>query len=240
MQVERLAIGIAAGGAADFDEFLDLRVPDGEIHRRRAAAQRALGDGEGEGVHDADEGDDAGGFAVLADFFADGAQIAPVGADAAALGGEPDILVPEADDAFEGIRRFVEEAGDRQAAIRAAVGEDGSGRHEPHFGDIVIQALGVGGIVPVIGGDAGEEVLVAFAREQIAVIQGGAAEIGQQGVAGAVDMDLVAAAHLHAVIEQHGFRLRHHVHVARTPVRKAEGITTYSLAVTQSLPDKVG
>ena len=75
----------------------------------------------------------------------------------------------------------------------------------------------MGGVVSVIGGDAGEEVLIAFAGEQIAVVQRGAAEIGQQGVARSVDMDPMAAAHLDVVIKQHGFRLCHHIH-GQTPI----------------------
>ncbi len=43
MEVQRLAVRVAAGGAAQFDEFLDLRVPDRQVNRRRAAPQRALG-----------------------------------------------------------------------------------------------------------------------------------------------------------------------------------------------------
>ena len=39
-------------------------------------------------------------------------------------------------------------------------------------------------------GDAGEHVLVALAGQQVAVVQRGAAEIGQQRVARAVDLDL--------------------------------------------------
>ena len=42
MQVERLAVRIAAGGAADLDELLDLGMRDRQIDRGRAAAQRAL------------------------------------------------------------------------------------------------------------------------------------------------------------------------------------------------------
>ena len=46
------------------------------------------------------------------------------------------------------------------------------------------------GVVGVGGGDPGEHVLVAFARQQVAVLQSGLAELGQQGVAGAVDLHL--------------------------------------------------
>src|SRR3546814_10560765 len=64
----------------------------------------SLRDREGERVHHADEGNDAAGLAVEADGFADAAHRAPIGADAAAAAGEPDILVPRADDAFEAVR----------------------------------------------------------------------------------------------------------------------------------------
>ena len=43
VQVQRLAVEVA-GGFADLEELLDLRVVDVEIDRRRAAAQRALAD----------------------------------------------------------------------------------------------------------------------------------------------------------------------------------------------------
>src|SRR3712207_7073969 len=55
-------------------------------------------------VHHPDEGNDAGGLAVPPDLLADAPQVAPVAADAAALGGQPDILVPEADDALQAVR----------------------------------------------------------------------------------------------------------------------------------------
>ena len=51
-------------------------------------------------------------------------------------------------------------------------------------------------------GDAGEHVLVDFARQQVAVVERGLAEVGQQGVAGAVDANLVAALKLDGV--KHG------------------------------------
>ena len=56
--------------------------------------------------------------------LADGADLAPIGADAAAIGGQRNILVPGADDAVQRIRHVVEEAGDRQAALGAAIGQD--------------------------------------------------------------------------------------------------------------------
>ena len=46
---------------------------------------------------------------------------------------------------------------------------------------------------------AGEKVLEFFPRHQVAVGQGGAAELRQQHVAGAIDMDLVAPWHLHGI-----------------------------------------
>ncbi len=62
------------------------------------------------------------------------------------------------------------------------------------------------GIVAIVRRDAREQVLEFLARHQIAVGQGGPAEVGQQRVAGAVDMDLVATWHLHCV-EHVGFPL---------------------------------
>ncbi len=62
------------------------------------------------------------------------------------------------------------------------------------------------GIVAVVRRDAREQVLELLARHQVAVGQGGPAEIGQQHITGAVDMDLVAAWHLHCV-EHFGFPL---------------------------------
>ena len=58
----------------------------------------------------------------------------------------------------------------------------------------------MGLVVTVIRGDAGEEVLIALAGQQIAVIQRGAAEIREQRVARAVHFHLEAARHLHSVI----------------------------------------
>ncbi len=45
------------------------------------------------------------------------------------------------------------------------------------------------GVVGVGRGDAGEHVLVGLAGQQIAVLQGGLAEVGQKLVAGPVDLD---------------------------------------------------
>ena len=49
--------------------------------------------------------------------------------------------------------------------------------------DIVVDALGVVGVVGIGRGDAREQVLVAFAGQQIAVAQRVLAELGQQRVA---------------------------------------------------------
>src|SRR3546814_8354083 len=78
-----LAVEIARG-LADLEKLLDLRVRDVEITGGRAAAQAALADREGQAVHHADEGNDAAGLAIEADRLANAADIAPIGADAAA------------------------------------------------------------------------------------------------------------------------------------------------------------
>ena len=54
----------------------------------------------------------------------------------------------------------------------------------------------------MLAGDAGEQVLVGLAGQQVAVVQGGLAEIGEQAVAAAVDVDADAAFGLQSV--QHG------------------------------------
>ncbi len=98
VKVERLAVEVARG-FADFEELLDLRVRDVEVYGSRAAAQRALANGQRQAIHHADERDDSAGLAVEADRLADAAHLAPISADAAALGGEPDVLVPDFSDA---------------------------------------------------------------------------------------------------------------------------------------------
>ena len=189
MQVQRLAVGVAAGGAADLDELLDLGVVDADIDRRRATPQRALRDRERERIHHPDERDDAGGLAVGADLLADRAQIAPVAADAAAARGEPDILVPQIDDAVETVRGLVEEARDRQAAHRAAIRQHRRRRHEPQPRHVVVEPLRVPRVVAVMGAHPVEQVLVALARQQIAVVEDRLAEPGQQRVPAAIDLD---------------------------------------------------
>src|SRR5205085_6026921 len=138
MEVQRLAVEVA-GRLPDLEEFLDLGVVDVEIAGGRAAAERALADREGQRIHHADEGDDPGRLAIEAHRLADAADVAPIGADAAAARREPDILVPGADDPFQAVVDAVQIAGDWEAATGAAVGEDGRRRHEPELRDIVVE-----------------------------------------------------------------------------------------------------
>ena len=166
---------------------------DVEVAGRRAAAQRALADGEREAVHDAHERDDAAGLAVEADGLADAADIAPIGADAAALRREPDILVPRVDDAVEAVADRVEVAADRQAAPGAAVRQHGGRGHEPQLGNIVVDALGMVLVVGIGRGDSGKQILVRFAGQQIAVLERVLAEIGQQRVARRIGDDVERA-----------------------------------------------
>src|SRR5690606_39583997 len=102
----------------DLEELFDLRVVHVQIDGGRAATQRALRDRQGQRIHYADEGDDARGLARALDLLADGADAAPVGADAAAVRGQGDVLVPDVLDAVQAVVDRVQEAGDRQAAIR--------------------------------------------------------------------------------------------------------------------------
>ena len=190
MQVQRLAVEVAAG-LADFQELLDLGVRDVEIAGGRTATQRTLADGERQRVHHANEGDDAAGLAVQADRLADAAHLAPIGADAAAARGQPDILVPSGDDAVKAVGHRVEIAADRQAATGAAVRQDRRGRHEPQLRDIIVEPLGMFGIVGIGRGHAHEQVLIAFAGQQIAVVQRFLAEVGQQRVTRMVDLDRI-------------------------------------------------
>ena len=94
------------------------------------------------------------------------------------------------DDAFERIRHGVEEAGDRQAARGAAVAEDRRRRHEPQPRHRVVEPLRVGDVVGVGAGDAREHVLIALARQQIAVGQRRLAEHRQQLVAAAIEREV--------------------------------------------------
>src|SRR5206468_11493771 len=135
---------------------------------------------------------DPAGLAVEADRLADAADAAPVSADAAAAAGQPDILVPGADDAFEAVVDAVEVAADRQAAAGAPVRQHRGRRHEPQPGDIVVDALGVRFVVGVRRGNAREEVLIILARQEVAVAQGLLAELGQELVARGVGRDVEA------------------------------------------------
>ena len=199
VEIERLAVGIAAGRAADLDEFLDLGMVDRQVAGSRSAAQRALADGEGERVHDADEWHHARGLAVHADLFADRTQIAPVGADAAATGRQPHVLVPEAHDAFEAVVGLVQEAGDRQATAGTAVAEHGGRRHEPEIADVVVEPLGMAIVVGIGRGDAREHVLIAFAGQEITVGESGLAESCQPGVPRGIGNNPGTAANLNDI-----------------------------------------
>ena len=164
VQVECLAIKIARG-FTNFEEFLDLGVADVEIAGGRPATQRPLADGECERIHHPDKRDDAAGFAVKADRLANAAYIAPIGADAAAARCKPDILVPCIDDALQAVVDTVQIAGNREPATGASVGQNGGCRHEPQFRDIIVQPLRVILIVGIGAGDAGKQILIAFARQ---------------------------------------------------------------------------
>jgi hypothetical protein len=192
VKVEGLAVEVAAG-LPDLEELLDLGVRDVEVTGGRAAAERALADRKGERVHHAHERDDAAGLAVEPDRLADAADMAPIGADAAAAAGQPDVLVPGVDDAFEAVADAVEIAGDGQAAPGAAVRQNGGRGHEPQFGDVIVDALGMRLVVGIGAGDAGEQILVAFAGEQVAVAQRLLAELGQPLVARRVGNDVEGA-----------------------------------------------
>jgi hypothetical protein len=182
VQVERLAVGVAAIGAPDLDELLDLGMADRDIDRRRAAAQRALRDRERERIHDADERHDARRLAVHADLLADRAEIAPVGADAAAARRQPDVLVPQPDDAFERIRGLVQEAGDWQSAAGPPIAQHRRGRHEPQIADVVVEPLGMAIVVGIGRGNPGEHLLVTLVGQEVAVGKCGLAEGRQPGV----------------------------------------------------------
>src|SRR5690606_40221047 len=113
---------------ADFEEFFDFRVVDVQVDSGRTATQRPLRNRQRQAVHHADEGDDARGLARALDLFADGADAAPIGADAAAVRGQGDVRVPDVLDAVQRVADGVEEAADRQAAVGAAVGQHRGGQ----------------------------------------------------------------------------------------------------------------
>ena len=120
MQVQALAVEIARG-LADFKEFFDLRMVHVEINSRRAATQRTLRDRQRQGIHHANEGDDATGVAIGTDLFTDRADAAPIGADATAIRGQPNIFVPRLDDAIKAVVHRIQEARDGQATLCPAV-----------------------------------------------------------------------------------------------------------------------
>jgi len=192
VEVQRLAVEVARG-FADLEELLDLGVRDVEVARGRTAAQRALADGQREAVHHAHEGNDPRGLAVEADRLADAADVAPIGADPAALGGEPHVLVPRADNPFEAVLDRVQVARDREAAVGAAVREHRGRGHEPQVRDVVVEPLGVRFVVGIGIGDAGEEVLIDLAGQQVAVGQRVLAEIGEARIAAGIGDDVEAA-----------------------------------------------
>ncbi len=79
----------------------------------------------------------------------------------------------------------------------------------------------MGGVVAVEAGNAGEQILVALAGHQIAIVERGAAEIGQQRIAGAVHAHLVAAFDLHGIVEQSGLSPRRAGRQADISIRHA-------------------
>ena len=170
MQVERLAIRITAGRATHFQEFFDFRVIHWQIASRRTTAERALGNRQRQAIHHANEGNNARGLAVAADLFANAGQIPPIGTDATTLGREPHILIPKPDNAIKAVRGFVEEAGNRQAASRATIGQNRCGRHEPKPRDIVINPLRMCRIIAISGCDSCKQILIGFAWQQITII----------------------------------------------------------------------
>ena len=189
VEVERLPVEVARG-LPDLEELLDLGVVDVEVDRRRTAAERALADGQGQAVHHADEGDDAAGLAGALDLLANGPDATPIGADAAAIGGQGDVLVPHALNAVEGIIHRVQEAGNGQAPVCPAVRQHGCRRHEPQARDVVVDPLGMVCVIGIGRGDPGKHVLVGLAGKEVAVLQGGLAEVREEGVPGPVDLDL--------------------------------------------------
>src|SRR5579864_4155051 len=89
VKVECLTVEVAAR-LPDLEELLDLGVRDVEIAGSRAAPQRTLANRQRQAVHHSNEGDDPARLAVESDGFADAADPAPIGADAAAPRSEPD------------------------------------------------------------------------------------------------------------------------------------------------------
>jgi len=192
VEVQCLTVEIAAG-LADFEELFDFRVANIKIARRRTAPQRTLRNRQRQAVHHAHKRDDPTGLAIEADRLTNPADIAPIGADPAALAGKPDVFVPGVDDPFKAVGHRIEVARNRQAAVGAAVRQHRSGGHEPQFRDVVIQPLGVGLIIGIGIGHAREQVLIILTGQQIAIGQRVLAEIGQPGIARCIGDDGKAA-----------------------------------------------
>ena len=188
MQVQALAVEVARR-LADLDELLDLGMVHVDVDGRRPAPQRALRDRERQGVHDADERNDSRRMAAAANGLADRAHAAPIGADAAAVAGEPDVLGPRVDDAAEIVLDGVQEARDRQAAVGAAVAQDRRRRHEPELRHVVVEALRMRRVVGVGARNAREQVLRTLARQEIAIGERRAPERRQQRVARRIDLE---------------------------------------------------
>ncbi len=146
-----------------------------------------------ERVHDPDKRNDTAGLAVQTDRLTNAAHAAPIGADAAALGSEPDIFVPRVHNAIEAVGHGIEVAADGQAARGAAVRKNRRCGHEPQIGDVFVNALCVLFIIGIGIGDAGKQILIAFARQEIAIFQRFLAEFGQIGIARVICLHIKTA-----------------------------------------------
>ena len=72
------------------------------------------------------------------------------------------------------------------------------------------------GVIAVATGNAGEQILIALAGHKVAIIQRGAAKLGQQAIAAGLDVDLMSARDLN-VIGNQGNWAHHLVHAAMSP-----------------------
>ena len=102
----------------------------------------------------------------------------------------------------------IQKARDRQAAPGAAVGQHRRCGHEPQAADVIVQPLRMRGVVGVRRGDADEQVLIAFARQQIAIGQRILAEIGQQRIAAVIDLQRVGRADALGRVHRRGIAVR--------------------------------
>ena len=178
VDVQRLAVGVAVR-LPDAEELLDLRVEDVEVDCSRPAAQQALVHGQRQRVLDLDEGDHTGGLAPDAGLLADGADVTPVGPDAAAIGREGRVLVPRLLDASEAVGHVVEEAADGEPAPRAEVREDRGRGHEPEIGHVLVQARGVRFVIRACGGHPLEQTFDGLSGQQVSIGERGAPEVSQ-------------------------------------------------------------